>query len=351
MNFLNTIDLEVKAFFFNAKTDYLPYYKHFSFTINKNDQRILLKDLLPMIKSKNENFSYPQKDLVFRVNDKVVTGEEKLLDIVHAMGTTLVIDPVLSFRSENGLIINNNDFMHQYRSIFKHHTESREALELYLSLYAVHYASETFHYNHEYIGDAILVTVAKMIEKNPEHQEDLLHAINDEFNGIGCCEYENNLFQGEDYSDLIANLKQKIRRLKRRSIMDRLKTNCLRNLRNPISIESLEGKNIAIYYGQSNTTSLKIDLLKSQLIPFEMSTKLAGQTILESCPEVAYQKAGKMMLQAMDNGAEVLIFAQEEDAKLFKRIVAMVENKIGREINLALLAPSEVEALNQQKVA
>ena len=29
--------LEVRAFFFNAKTDYLPYYKNFTITLNTED--------------------------------------------------------------------------------------------------------------------------------------------------------------------------------------------------------------------------------------------------------------------------------------------------------------------------
>ncbi len=348
MDFLNTIDLEVRAFFFNAKTDYLPYYKNFSFTINKEDNRLLMKDLLKMIQEKNETFAYPEKDLLFRVNNKVVTGEESLMEVIELLGTELTIDPALSFRSENGLILNNSDFMHQYRTIFKGHAESREALELYLSLYPLHYASETFNYNQDYIGDAILITVAKILEKYPEHKDELLHAINDEFDGIGCCEYENNMLFGEDHTQTIIDLKKEIRHLNRRSILNRLVTMCQKKMRKSISLETLEGKNVAIYYAHSSE-SINLEPFGAKHISFEMSHKLAGQTILKSNPTIAYQKAGKMMLQAMDSGAHALLFAQEEDAKLFKSIIATVEQTVGREITLALIAPSELDRFKLQR--
>ncbi len=350
MDFLNNIEIEVKAFFFNSKTDYLPYYKHFSFVIDKTDNETKLKELLAMIKEKNSDFSYPEKDLLFRVNKLVVTGEEKLSAIIDELGTELCIDPALSFRSDNGLILNNSDFMRQFKTIFKRHTENREDLEYYISLYPIHYASETFNYNHEYIGDAILVTAARIIKNNPDHKDEILRAINDEFNGISCCEYENNVFHGKDYSEIIAGLKKELYKQKDKSLMETLKAKCLNKMRKPIELESLEGKNIAIYHGDKHG-DIQLEAFGGKVIDFEMSTKLAGQSIIESYPTIAHQKAGKMMLQAMDNGAEVLVCAKESDAKLFNTIVAEVENEMGREITLALISLSEFKAMANKVAA
>jgi len=36
MNFKKRFKLNLKVFFFNSKTDYLPYYKHFSFILEKD---------------------------------------------------------------------------------------------------------------------------------------------------------------------------------------------------------------------------------------------------------------------------------------------------------------------------
>jgi len=351
MDFLNNIELNVRAFFFNAKTDYLPYYKNFTFTVDKTDQETQLKALLPLIQAKNSDFSYPDENLLFRVNNLVVTGEEKLSTIIEELGTELTIDPALSFRADNGLIFNNNNFIRQFRSTFKRHAENKEDLAYYISLYPVQYASETFQYNHDYIGDAVLVTAAKIIEEHPEYEDDILEAINDEFDGIGCCEYENNVFQGEDYSKVIQGLKEKIRRKNSRSLMDKLKSNCLNKIRKPIELESLEERSVALYRGEKNSLSLQEKLAKNiqqhngKIVEFEMSTKLAGQTIIDSNPTIAFQKAGKMMLEALDNGAEVLVFAKESDAQLFNNIIAEVESEVGREIPLALLSWDQFESM------
>ena len=118
MEFSNSISLDVKAFFFNAKTDYLPYYKNFSFEINKNDKNMDLEEILGFIKLQNEDFSYPSSKLVFRVNDLVVTGQEKVTTVMERLGNELVITPILEYRSNNGLIINDDDFMANFEKIF-----------------------------------------------------------------------------------------------------------------------------------------------------------------------------------------------------------------------------------------
>ena len=61
--------LDIKAFFFNAKTDYLPYCKQFRVKIDKS---ATAKDLLKAIEQQNENFSFPKQKLVFRINGWVV---------------------------------------------------------------------------------------------------------------------------------------------------------------------------------------------------------------------------------------------------------------------------------------
>jgi len=66
--------LEIKAFFFNAKTDYLPYYKQFSIDLENIDlvEAMKTKDLLAFIQEQNENFTYPEENLVFKINGLVL---------------------------------------------------------------------------------------------------------------------------------------------------------------------------------------------------------------------------------------------------------------------------------------
>ena len=341
MPFENQLELTIRAFFFNAKTDYLPYYKNFTFSVNKE---MNLKEILAMIQEENPDFSYPDKDLIFRVNNLMVTGDEQVSTIVEKLGTQLQIDPALTYRSDNGLILNNHDFMHQFRRVLGHYT-TKEDLAYYLTLYPVHYASETFNYNHEYIGDAILILASKLIKDGSEHKEAILTAINDEFEGIVCCEYENNLFDGEDYTQTIQELKEEINNIYKPTIMDKIKSKCLDKMKTENSVESLKGQNIALYMGNNNASELlnaiQTDANKiGTFINFDMSTKLAGQTLLDSNPTMAYQKAGTMLLDALDSGADVLIFSKDEDLKFCQTIISQAENSVGRDIELGLISLS-----------
>ena len=89
--------LEIRAFFFNAKTDYLPYYKHFNINV---DAEATAKDLLALIQQANENFSYPKQKLVMKINGLVVEAKQPVSELVERLGTSLQIDPVneLSFK-------------------------------------------------------------------------------------------------------------------------------------------------------------------------------------------------------------------------------------------------------------
>jgi len=356
MRFNKQIELTVKAFFFNTKTDYLPYYKSFSFIIKENND-LKIKDILPMIKEKNFMFSYPSKDLLFRVNGLIVTGQESLNRVIEKLGTELTIDPASKYRSINGLIIDNHDFIHNYRRLFSCAYAKKECLSYYIELYPQHYASETFEYNKEYIGDAILILAKKMIEYNSQCKDRVLEAINDQYNGINQCEYENNVFDGKDYSADIEWLKVELKKYKklenRHNIYHQLTRYYLNKKRKRVKIDSLKGKNIALYIGYKNSNQQELmEIYKTitkigKYIPFSMSKKTAGQTLIDINPSMTYQKGGRLLLDAYDSGAEVLILAKESDYRLFTSIIVDIERRVGREIPLAIISIEEFKDLVQ----
>jgi len=249
MPFENILNLNIRAFFFNSATDYLPYYKNFALKMNKD---ATLLDVLHQIKERNPDFSFPNKNIIFRVNNLVTTADTKVKEIVDEMGTELQIDPASSYRSTNGLILNDDDFMKSFELLAPFAT--KEDREFYESLYPLHYASESSLYNKEYIGDAILVLADRMIQNNSEHQKEILEAISDEFNGIRCCEYENNLFKGEDYSQSIEQLKSRIPLKDTATKCDKVS---FRKKDSSLNLESLENENVALYVGSKDASELK----------------------------------------------------------------------------------------------
>ena len=124
-------NLEIRAFFFNARTDYLPYYKHFKLGV---DPDAAASDVLAQIQSLNENFSYPKEKLFMKINGLVVEGQQSVSSLVERVGSSWQIDPINSYRSMNGLTINDDDFMQSYALLEPYATE--EELKYYKTLYA-----------------------------------------------------------------------------------------------------------------------------------------------------------------------------------------------------------------------
>ena len=343
MPFENILNLQIRAFFFNSATDYLPYYKNFSIAIDKG---ATLLDMLHRIKTQNPDFSFPNNNIILKVNEQVTTAETLVTDIVDAMGTELQIDPATSYRSNNGLILNDDDFMQSFELLTPYATEEDKAY--YKTLYTTHYASETNNYNRQYIGDAILLLANQMINNDSEHKEAILEAISDEFNGIRCCEYENNVFNGTDHSSTISQLKNMIELKDTTSKCEKIS---FRKKNHKVELESLEGQNIALYIGDKNANDLitkikeKIESAGANFIGFEMATKLAGQTLMETNFEMAHTKAGKMLLDALDSGADILVCLNNSDLNIFRKAIIPCESIVGRDIELKIVSIDELEEL------
>lgn len=343
MPFENMINLQVRAFFFNSATDYLPYYKNFDITINKNAK---LLDVLNKVKAKNPDFSFPNKNIILKVNGLITTEASLVSDIVQAFGTELKIEPASSYRSNNGLILNDDDFMQSFERIAPYASEADKAY--YESLYAVHYASESSNYNRQYIGDAVLIVAAKMISDGSEHREALLEAISDEFNGIRCCEYENNVFQGEDYSKVITQLKNVLNLKDTASFFDKI-TLCKKD--HSLDVETLTTSNVALYVGSKEDDLDEVrNLIRNNAasyVSFEKSTKLAGQTLMDTHFEIAHTKAGTMLLDAIDSGASILV-CTKRDVNVFQEALPSCERIMGRDIRLKIISVHTLKELCSQ---
>ena len=340
MPFANIINLQVRAFFFNSNTDYLPYYKNFDISIDKD---ATLFDVLSKVKAKNSDFSFPNTNVILKINNQVTTAETLVSSVVDEMGTELTIDPALTYRSNNGLILNDNDFMESFELLAPYASEEDKAY--YESLYTVHYASETTNYNRQYIGDAVLLLASKMIADGNENEEAILAAISDEFNGIRCCEYENNVLNGEDHTQTIANLKKMLTLKDTASFFDKL--TCGKK-DHSIDLETLASSNVALYVGAKEDDLEAVRTLikenSASYVKFDKATKLAGQTLMDTHYEIAHQKAGQMLLDALDTGADVLVCVKR-DVTIFQTAIKSCEKVMGRDINLKIISVHTLKEL------
>ena len=345
--------LQIKAFFFNAKTDYLPYYKNFKITI---DEEATAKELLIEIQKINENFSFPKQKLVMKINGWVVEAKETIASIVAKLGTELQIDPVKSYRSNDGLKINDKDFMASYALLEPYASEAD--LKYYKTLYALHYASETENFDHNYIGDAVLLLAHKMISEGSEHTEAILQAITSADSGLMDCEYENNLFNAEDHTETISALKAMANPEPEPSLCSQIIAHFTKKEkeeakapvpvpRKRITIKDLEEKQVAHYAGLASHAQMHAFIAEKGMkgIHFSRAHKLSGLSLLDDNRELAFKKAGATLLDAYDAGAEVIIVEDPAVLDMFINNFSSIENTIGRKmIGLELLSTEDFMA-------
>ena len=334
--------LQIRAFFFNAKTDYLPYYKNFNITV---DDDATIKEVLAQVQEQNFDFSYPKQKLIMKINGLVVEAKEPVTNLVEKLGTELIIEPVKSYRSNNGLKINDDDFMKAYTLLEPYATESD--LKYYKTLYALHYASETENFDHDYIGDAILVLAHKMISEGNEHKQEILSAITSTHSGLLDCEYENNLFNAQSHDAAITALKDMVKSddnehpsllemIKNRFCKEKEEKVLSKEEREVKSIENLSDKCIAYYAGKvfdnEETISQAIKTLDVKEVKFARSHKLSGLSIVKDNKTLALKKAGATLLDAYDAGAEVLVVENEACFDMFETHFKDIENVVGRKM-------------------
>ncbi|SFV71830.1 hypothetical protein MNB_SV-13-825 [hydrothermal vent metagenome] len=334
--------LTIKAFFFNAKTDYLPYYKNFTISLDGDHTA---EDLLASIQIQNFDFNYPKEKLIFKINNFILEGQTSIASIVDSLGTTLTIDPANSYRANHGLEINDDDFMHSFSLLAPY--ASDEDLEYYQSLYALHYASETEKFSHDYIGDAILVLAYKMIKDGNPNKNAILDAVTSPDTGLLSCEYENNLLTNNHYGEDIEALKALLNNTDDEypSLMDMIKSRfckekapkeITRTLRSTKYIDDLDNKHIAYYSGngknKTNIISQMIKDIHTKEITFSRKNKLLGLSLLETNKTLALKKAGTTLLEAYDAGAEVLIFEDENAYDMCEENFSSIEKIMGRKI-------------------
>jgi len=337
--------LTIKAFFFNAKTDYLPYYKNFSITM---DTDATAKELLAQIQEQNENFSFPKQLLLFRINNLVVDAKETVGAIVEHLGTELQVDPVSTYRSNDGLKINDADFMQSFELLAPY--ASDDDLKAYKKMYALHYASETSNFDRAYIGDAVLVLAHKMIEKNPENKDAILDAITSVDSGLMDCEYENNLFNAQDHTETINALKLMANPPQGPSLIEKIIAKFAKETeeeatpRKTATIDNLQDKTVAHYAGLASHGAMHTLLHDSDIkdVHFSRANKLSGLAILDTSRDLALKKAGATLLDAFDAGAEVLVVEDLDTLDMFTENFTAIERIAGRQmIGLELISSED----------
>ena len=336
--------ISLRVFFFNAEKDYLPYYKNFAFRL---DGETVLRDVLRLIARAHHDFAYPESRCWLRVNGLVVSGGKTVEQIVERCGGEWTLEPLQERRSRHGLVIDDSDFEAAFGLIAPWADAGDRAY--YESLYPLHYASETFRFAPDYIGDAVVLTAHRMIERGHEAEEEILAALSEADCGLYCAEYENNLFDARDETAAIEALKQKLFRPKKASLGEKLAAKLCRKTPRSYDGYGVEGGAFALYTGPGGSADRErfAKVLASKggsVVDFDRSDRLIGRSLIESNPELACRKAGTMLASAYDSGAQALVFAREVDLKYVRDNFGAIERVMSRELSIPMIAYAEFAA-------
>lgn len=298
--------IEISLFKFDSKTDYLPYYKTYTL---ETDTLNTINDVLKAVNS-IEKFNYLADEAFFLRVNNLFTSSDALLSDFNS--DTLTIEPLSINRAINDLIIDTKDYQAKLDFLDAYMSESEKALIIKDKTYMLeYYASNTLHFNQDYIGEHIILLAIDIVNKDASLKNEIFALLNCE-NGV---------------SDK-SSLKYRIINYPTPTI----------TTPTDISIDQyFDNFNIALHCALEDTSfehiikqsNANYVALKSKHFDIPQSQKLS------------YLIAGTVLLEAMDNNADFLIVNDKKALSLFDAQQKRIEKTMGREINLPVLTQNE----------
>lgn len=174
------IQFKLNIFRFNAKTDYLPYYKKYEVAVSLDKT---LFDLLKEVKHQDVLFDFPQDEFAcIKLNGHTISTKVDMQSISEHFGTKLTLEPLCSKRATKDLIINSENFDATFSLIEQFTNENdKKKFQEYKRFY---YASEMLDFEEDFQGTSLFLFVNDLISKNTNHKKELLEVISHEKYGI-----------------------------------------------------------------------------------------------------------------------------------------------------------------------
>ncbi|MDR0666439.1 MAG: DUF5644 domain-containing protein [Campylobacteraceae bacterium] len=173
--------LTVKIFRFNAKSDFLPYYKNYEIFVDKDDT---LLDILIGVKKQDKEFVFPDNRFIgVRVNSFAASLNIQIKTLIKFLKTNiLTIEPLSEFYAVNDLDMDTSVFLKQltYFETFINEDDK----EQYKELISYYFASPIIEFEREYFGDSFMLFAMFLIKKYPHKRDDILRIAADEKRGI-----------------------------------------------------------------------------------------------------------------------------------------------------------------------
>ncbi len=175
-----TYKLRLSVFRFDAKSDYLPFYKKHIIAIDGDKT---LDNLLAIIQEEDRLFDYPKgKNSAIQISGINLFTDVKITDIVKNFGTEITLMPMSERRALKDLIVNDDDFYEKFDLLdpFIDSSDKKRFKELIV----YHYASDIYRYEDDFQGDALFLFAYEMIRKHPDQKSKILNILDNKNDGI-----------------------------------------------------------------------------------------------------------------------------------------------------------------------
>lgn len=314
--------IEIKLFKFDSKTDYLPYYKSYKL---ERESVNTVNDVLNAVNA-IEKFGFLGDELFFLQANNIYTDSGATLDEVMRDSNELVLEPLSINRAVNDLIIDTKDYQEKLDFLDAYFNAEEKALIVQEKRYMLeYYASNTLHFNNDYIGEHVLFLASELIQNNPTLKNEL-----------------SALVDTEDGIRIRSSLEHRVLNMNEQNTP----------VYNKVTLDSeilqyFDNFNIALYCALNNTSFENI-IKQSNATYVELKSKHFD--IPKNADKLSMLMAGSVLLEALDNDADFLIINNDEELALFDAKQKSIEKTMGREINLPIITQNEfVRLLQGQK--
>jgi succinate dehydrogenase / fumarate reductase iron-sulfur subunit len=211
---MNTRNMVFKVFRFNREKDYLPYYKEYKLTVNKDE---LVLDILNRIKWEHDgSFSYRRScrhgicgSCAIKVNGKsVLACKDNMFEVADLFGgnNELVIEPQHKGKAVKDMIVEKKDFWEKYNNVkpylidnieehpemenivFPEDAEKLDEADLCIQCGCCYYACPAVEVNPDYTGPAALALAYRFTaDVRDKAKDERFDIINQEGSGIWDC--------------------------------------------------------------------------------------------------------------------------------------------------------------------
>lgn len=302
--------IDIKLFKFDAKTDYLPYYKSYSI---EADTVNTLEDVLNTIYS-IEKFGRIEDEEFFLQVNKQFTSSKTSLDFFLRDSSELLLEPLSIKRASNDLIIDTKDYQEKLNLLDSYMSENEKATILQNKTYMLeYYASNTLNFHDDYVGEHIVLLGLDIVKKDPSLKEEIFKLLDSE---DGVINKSSLKYRIVNYPEVKNIQKDKVKDV----------------------IQTFENFNIALYCGLEQASFENIIkqsganyiALESRHFDIPLAAKTLSRLM-----------AGTILLEALDNNADFLIVQTKADLSLFDKQQKAIEKEMGREIALPVLTRDE----------